>query len=228
MTFFSNNAAELLQYIPSFHEDTYWNNTGTNTYLCSTNDAGSTKESRSAKQVGLLYGGAHAHDWTPETKQEEFGKFIISYHTSDSSGNTETHRQEFPFNCTALSALPDSTVSCAVWSKEPCGATPKRTVIVVDTLPPVIKLHLKHKDSVGGRVIHTSASGQLGIGGAAYQNNAEDYDHTVNYDAEAVTNKFSAGLMAEQMASTANGWVLGAVASVVTGLALLGYSRRAN
>merc|ERR1712072_965588 len=37
--------------------------------------------------------------------------------------------------------------------------TLKRTVVVKDTLPPVITLHLKNK------LIHTSASSQVGLGG---------------------------------------------------------------
>jgi len=225
-TDFFSNRAEQLQYIPTFDDGTIPSTAGSNTYLCSTNDAANPTDTSS-----YTFKGSHAHDWTAQTKQEEFGKFVISYHTSDSSGNTETHRQEFPYGCTAASAQPNSTVQCAPWSKQPCGSTPKRTVIVVDTLPPVIKLHLKNEDGSGGRLIHTSASHQLGVGGAAYENDAHTFDHTVDYAADEVANSFptgSAALMAEQMVSTTNGWVLGALASAVTGLALLGYSRRAN
>jgi len=62
---------------------------------------------------------------------------------------------------------------------------PKRLVIVKDTLPPVIKLHLRRN------LIHTSAS----------------------------------GLMAE-MQTSVNGWVIGAIASAVAGVAILGFSSK--
>ena len=78
-----------------------------------------------------------------------------------------------------------------------------------------ISLHLK-----GHGRIQQSASQQLGIGGAAYQNTA----HTktwVNAASEMVQNSF----MAEKTTG-ANAWVIGAAASAVAGLALLGFSLR--
>jgi len=62
---------------------------------------------------------------------------------------------------------------------------PMRVVVVKDTLPPVIKLHLRKK------LIHTSA----------------------------------AGLMEESQTSV-NGWVIGAIASAVAGVAILGFSSK--
>jgi len=62
---------------------------------------------------------------------------------------------------------------------------PTRIVVVRDTLPPVIKLHLRQK------LIHTSA----------------------------------AGLMEESQTSV-NGWVVGAIASAVAGVAILGFSSK--
>jgi len=78
--------------------------------------------------------------------------------------------------------------------------TPKRTVVVRDTLPPVIKLTLKNK------LIHTSAHGQTGIGGV-----------------KQPIKKW--GLMAESTTSV-NGWMVGAVASAVAGVALLASSSK--
>lgn len=76
-----------------------------------------------------------------------------------------------------------------------------RTVIVKDTLPPVITLTLNQK------LIHKSASDQKGIGGE--DNTAADH---ISFMAESTT--------------SVNGWVVGAVASAVAGVALLGFSRR--
>lgn len=163
----------------------------TDRYLCGTNDEGEDGAANKSWDNASGDFKAHGHDWTAE--QAEYGKFVISYHTVDKSGNTEHKRA-------------DGSV---------CGTTPKRTVIVKDTLPPVISLHLK-----GHGRIQQSASQQLGIGGAAYQNTA----HTktwVNAASEMVQNSF----MAEKTAG-ANAWVIGAAASAVAGLALLGFSLR--
>jgi len=95
-----------------------------------------------------------------------------------------------------------------------------RTVVVKDTLAPVITLHLKNK------LIHQSASADKGIGGQA--NPAGVLSHT-NAAGVKVGNPYlkDGKFMAEESASAStNGWVLGAAASAVTGLALLGFSQR--
>jgi hypothetical protein len=84
-----------------------------------------------------------------------------------------------------------------------------RTVVVKDTLPPVISLNF------GGKVIAKSASDALGLDGVA------------NPAGKNGQNPFLDGkLMAEQASASANAWVLAAAASAVTGLALLGFSQR--
>jgi hypothetical protein len=80
--------------------------------------------------------------------------------------------------------------------------TLKRTVVVRDTLPPVITLTLKKK------LIHTSDASQTGIGGV-----------------KQPLKKW--GLMAETETSV-NGWVMGAIASAVAGVALLASSSKAT
>ena len=118
-------------------------NTATNKYLCSTNDV-SGDQSGAPDMTWTATSDAHAHDWTT-AEQSEYGKFVISYHTQDNAGNTEATRH---------------IMAGAPWSGTDCpGGTPKRTVIVKDTLPPVIHLHLKNQDSPSGsgttgRVIH--------------------------------------------------------------------------
>jgi hypothetical protein len=90
-----------------------------------------------------------------------------------------------------------------------------RTVQVSDTLKPVIKLTYDGKKVAWGH------------------NGADSTNvHTGGKDGAAPANPFTAGehqpngYMAEEQTSSVNGWVLGAIASAVTGLALLGYSQR--
>lgn len=90
-----------------------------------------------------------------------------------------------------------------------------RTVVVQDTLAPVISLHL-----AGHGLIHASNANDVGLNGQA--NPAG-----VPRDTSVGPHYGNPNLMAEEAASTAtNGWIVGAAASAVTGLALLGYSQR--
>jgi hypothetical protein len=146
---------------------------------------------------------AHSHGITHDKiSRAEAGKYVIYYHVSDSSNNPE----EF---------------------------SPSRTVIVRDTLPPVITLHLRQK------LIHTSDASQHGLGGATQVNPAglvDDNANLANPDKHGAPNlsgpnSFPAtsktGLMAEETStSSVNGWVIGAVASTITGLALLSMTSR--
>jgi len=79
-----------------------------------------------------------------------------------------------------------------------------RTVIVQDTLKPVISLHFKNK------MIHKSGAGNKGTNGQ------------FNPAHGAAGNPY---FMSESQTSV-NGWVIGAVASAVSGVALLGFSMR--
>ena len=92
--------------------------------------------------------------------------------------------------------------------------TPKRTVIVRDTLPPVISLHLDKK------LIHVSDATQTGLSNA--QNSAQ-----ANRAGDAAYNpNLKDMLMAEQSSASTNSWLLAAAASAVTGLALLSFSSK--
>jgi len=79
----------------------------------------------------------------------------------------------------------------------------RRTVIVSDTLPPVIALKLN------GKLIHTS--GTKDSRNPAYNSKVNPF--------------LASGLMAEESVSV-NGWVIGAMASAVAGLALLGLAAK--
>jgi hypothetical protein len=111
---------------------------------------------------------------------ETTGTYKITYRVKDSNGN---------------------------WNDGSCtksqGASRVRTIVIVDTLRPVIAL------KYGGKVIHKGASADR-----AHHNNAANPAGAYKFMAEQATT------------SSVNGWVIGAVASAVSGLALLGYSLR--
>jgi len=126
----------------------------------------------------------------------EQGKYIIKFNVEDKAGNAATKLH--------------------------------RTVVVKDTLPPVITLHLKNK------LIHSPADfGKTGInhGMPNKQWNPANYKRNANalpdakYEPAAGYKGFgNPNFMAET--ATTNGWLIGAVASAVTGVALLGFSAR--
>merc|ERR1712057_57874 len=76
-----------------------------------------------------------------------------------------------------------------------------RTVHIVDTLKPVIALNY----GTDGAVKNTGA-------GVVHNPVDKDQAHSVSY-------------MVESQNTSISGWMVGAIASAVTGLALLGYSR---
>jgi len=91
---------------------------------------------------------------------------------------------------------------------------------VRDTLPPVITLHLRNK------LIHMSDASQTGLGGQAQANPAgtnENPQLKADYTPTTTTQN---SFMAEESSSSVNGWVLAAVASTVSGLALLSMTLR--
>lgn len=97
-----------------------------------------------------------------------------------------------------------------------------RLVKVQDTLRPVITL--KYKGVQVAKGTHDTS----GVGETSNTPNYEgdtksDTDAALNYKDKATSHVV---LMAEETTSSVNGWVLGAIASAVAGLALLGYSTR--
>ena len=110
------------------------------------------------------------------------GEYLIHYMVQDKSNNKD-----------------------ADWMR---GKRVSRSVIVRDTLPPVIVM------SIGGKT-HVSDSSARGLNGVT------------NPAGDAATNPFisASQLMAEETSTSVNGWVMGAAASAVTGLALLAFSK---
>jgi hypothetical protein len=91
------------------------------------------------------------------------------------------------------------------------AVTVTRTVVVKDTLPPVI-------------VVDHADSGKLGSGDQKYNEHPyDDPKYGAGYSAKS-RNSDGYILAEESTAAGVNGWVIGAVASAVTGLALLGYA----
>jgi hypothetical protein len=130
-----------------------------------------------------------------------------------------------------------------------------RTVIVQDTLPPVISLHMKHADGTLSTAFHVGKANlpdKKGIGGVT--NPAADesvnpnlapwvddegtthhvFDHPSANNVDYVIGKMpkvideiaSPYMMAEQATTSVNGWVVAAAASAVAGVALLASSSR--
>lgn len=91
-----------------------------------------------------------------------------------------------------------------------------RTVVVEDTLKPVIVL--THTD---GAILHTSNANEKGLQGVR---NAAGLAANEVGGSNPYLVQTNNSLMAEQ--STVNGWLIGAAASAVTGIALLGFSSR--
>merc|ERR1719399_1940935 len=100
----------------------------------------------------------------------------------------------------------------------------KRTVIVKDTLPPVITLHLNKK------LIHTSDHSQFGINhdkiSGIHKAGSNPQPNTKGWNPYKQNSDGTIGgeYMAES--ATTNGWLIGAVASAVAGVALLGLSAK--
>merc|ERR1719247_3830346 len=89
-----------------------------------------------------------------------------------------------------------------------------RTVTISDTLKPVIKLTYDGETDP----IAWSGKGPNSAAADTYTKGAHTGSGLEGYPYNT--------LMAEEQTSSVNGWVLGAIASAVTGLALLGYSQR--
>jgi len=132
----------------------------------------------------------------------EAGKYVIKYSVSDAAQNSNT--------CTDCDVHKNDLVVTNSATTLPCRAA-MRTVIVKDNLPPVITLAQRRSlltdavDSVVGSHKRTAIKSDVDAGFEGHQATA---------------------LMAESTSSSANGWVIGSIASAVTGLALLGLSTR--
>jgi len=182
---------------------------------------------------------------TNRISNAEVGKYVITYAVADKAGNDNLiirngrigdkrigNKLIKGTNCERATPYskqikmsgremqPELTAvvpeACKCKYKKEFAEPTRRTIVVRDTLPPVLTLHF------GKQLIHTSQSLDTGIGGevnpASYhQGKYKNFPYRGNPNL----------LMAEEESSTAtNGWIVAAAASAVTGLALLGYSQR--
>jgi len=96
--------------------------------------------------------------------------------------------------------------------------TKYRTVVVKDTLAPVIALKM------GSKVIHVSDASKKGLGG---ETNPATLPKENAFLSSLQAGNMQYGYMAEQaQSSSSSAWIMAAAASAVTGLALLGYATR--
>jgi len=145
--------------------------------------------------------------WSAGTKQfyksivntEKTGTYLVTYRVKDSAGNWNDG-----LKCKRAKGVAINSI---------------RTVTVVDTLAPVIALSFKSK------FIHHGDSSQVSKGMRHSVTNGKVRAHTVTNPAGAWIKKN--WFMAESNESSPlNAWVLGAVASGISGLALLGYAMK--
>merc|ERR1712100_71690 len=107
----------------------------------------------------------------------------------------------------------------------------RRTVTVKDTLRPVITLKYNSvkvaQGAVGVGKDHAvdTTTDQFDSDARAYPSD-NAYESQGNFPDDISSSEHNPALMAEENTSSVNGWVIGAIASAVAGLALLGYSPR--
>jgi len=142
------------------------------------------------------------------------GTYTVTYKAKDGSNN-------FNDGSAGTISLGGGKTTCNGGNKLDKISVYQRVVIVEDTLKPVITLDYNNIP------IHTGDSSDRGHGDVA--NLAGDPKHnpylTAGKGRVVTMGRQFKKLMAEQTSSV-NGWVIGAVASAVAGVALLGLSRR--
>jgi len=131
---------------------------------------------------------------------EKTGTYFVTYFAEDNAGN-KNFRAQLGGDCDGREGA-----ACNGWNSNDI-----RTVHIVDTLKPVIALNYNDE------YFHYGDATDSGIAQNADTSNPADQGH--------VGGGFTEGLIAESASSSLSGWMVGAIASAVTGLALLGYSR---
>jgi len=143
--------------------------------------------------------------------------FLCSFKNENANGagkivvesNTESFTRANSGSFVITYAATDATGNMAACADGLCACPPTRTVLVSDTLPPVISLR------VGEKLVARSRSIEEPL----------QYD-TAHIAAKDGGNPFLS-LMAESTTSV-NGWAVAAVGSLVMGVALLSYSRKSS
>jgi hypothetical protein len=162
------------------------------------------------------------------------GTYLLQYTTTDETGN-----KNYGWDLTSDTAghckpaMTDATTVNQAETNKPVSPNGQqknsgdynRKVTVVDTLRPVIKLQLGstmvQKGKAGTETTENAVGAHVDV--AKQQNAAGGAIDANTISGLHSSDKF---LMSEQAQTSVNGWVLGAIASAVSGLALLGYSLR--
>merc|ERR1711871_434527 len=154
------------------------------------------------------------------------GTYMLQYATTDETGNLNYGAQ--------LSEGTTGKCNNAATNYNTV-ADFTRYVTVVDTLRPVIKLTLTEGGQTHNVQVGSAASKQsdgtysktsMGATDISKQTGVESGADVAITDAHINALHASGKFMSEQTQTSVNGWVLGAIASAVSGLALLGYSLR--
>jgi hypothetical protein len=171
-----------------------------------------------ASSTSNIYFGA---SYFPADATAKTDKYLCSTNDQSTSNNAETaHAHALTHDQIERAEAGKYVINYHVEdsSGNPECASPSRTVIVRDTLPPVITLHLRNK------LIHMSDASQTGLGTQANPAGTnENPQLKADYTPTTTTQN---SFMAEESSSSVNGWVLAAVASTVSGLALLSMTLR--
>jgi hypothetical protein len=179
------------------------------------------------------YTKADGTESSESTITDATGTYYVTYIVTDDVGNTNEvsgdndnkgkvagdANSKCLFQTLSTAATADHSATLATLAYAASDYT--RTITVKDTLKPVIKL------KYGNSIIKSGAADNFG-----HQHPTETgYNHqTVAAQPATETDNshlyVKGSFMAEESQESVNGWVLGAIASAVSGLALLGYSLR--
>jgi len=140
-------------------------------------------------------------NWNGSLNVEMTGTYKITYITKDQAGHSNIGNQSSDFSSYCL-----TTEKCPnINSLDPDYRKHVRTIHVVDTLKPVIALKYD-------TYFHGDYASDTGVRNPDPQDNPAEGHFTA--------------AMAELNKPAVNGWLVGAVVSSVTGLAILAYNRR--
>lgn len=165
------------------------------------------------------------------------GTYFTRYTATDATGNTNTITGATEGGFQLGEALNGNTCKFQTLSTGDDGLTNTvalavtndmftRTITVEDTLKPVIKLAYDDKIIKSGTA-DAFGHRQQAQGKAIQTGSLPQSDEQQSKAHGPSTHLWNApALMAEESQESVNGWVLGAIASAVSGLALLGYSLR--
>jgi len=165
-------------------------------------------DSEKANCTDSLWGSLDANvtsNWNT-LNVEKTGEYLITYTVTDEFNHTNTLNQSTTGNqpssyCVASSFCPNVDATSTHYRQH------VRTIHVVDTLKPVIAL--KYDTTY----FHGDAATDTGV-------------REVNPEVNPATGHHGPIAMAELNKPAVNGWLVGAVVSSVTGLAILAYNRR--